>query len=153
MKIERSDNSIGGIMKKIGLTILLALALAASFATTSSEAAGVHGVDLSAQPAGTRETVNFSPTSMTGLTYVVDEGPSEVRSFVITASSMQGLMLRVSGPGTFPISDNPDNGFVKKFWFSFISRSGWQYKCNLLCPVSWRVEYRRLYCQYPRECS
>jgi len=104
-------------MKKIGLTILLALALAASFATTSSEAAGVHGVDLSAQPAGTRETVNFNPTSMTGLTYVVDEGPSEVRSFVITASSMQGLMLRVSGPGTFPISDNPNNGFVSNFGF------------------------------------
>lgn len=30
---------------------------------------------------------------------------------------MQGLMLRVSGPGTFPISDNPDNGFVSNFGF------------------------------------
>ena len=115
---HKKRNSIGETMKKVGLLIVLALALAASFANTPYEAAGVNGVEFSAQPAGKDATVNFNPINLAGFTYVVGNGPSAVQSFAISGSGYrdaQGAllyMLNVSGSNTFPISDAPGGPFV-----------------------------------------
>jgi hypothetical protein len=103
-------------MRKIGLTILLALALTASFAQTQLEAVHASDMDVAAPPSSKSPMFSVSPTSLTGFYY--SEGSYTIpQTFVITGSGLQGKTIKVDSSasqfyGVFNYDYSEDNPFT-----------------------------------------
>lgn len=80
-------------MKKLSLVIVLAIALAAGFA---------------------QAVINVTPTEITGLDYVVGNGPSDYQTIYVSASGLNpnhSILFTVPSPANFEVSLSPDTGY------------------------------------------
>ena len=85
-------------MKKLCLVVVLAMALVASFALTSAGNVYAAGVDY---PSAKSPVFSVSPTTLTGFDYNQRTGYAFPKSFVITASGLQGKQIIVTGDQHF----------------------------------------------------
>ncbi|MCF7920767.1 MAG: hypothetical protein K9N06_12715 [Candidatus Cloacimonetes bacterium] len=56
------------------------------------------------------ETITVSTQTLTGFTYIIDNGPSEEQSFTVAGSDLKGNIV-INAPGNYEISETSASGF------------------------------------------